>query len=214
MSEIRHIVFDIGNVLLRWDPEIPFRRLIPDDRERQRFLAEICTHDWNLEQDRGRSWADAETELIAQFPEQEARIRAWRAHWHEMVPGSLEETPGILDQLISNGHDVTALTNFAEDTFIEAQERFPYLRRFRGVTVSGRVALVKPEPEIYRLHADTFGLTPAATLFFDDNAANVEGARAAGWQAEQFIDAATMRADLARHGIELDRIAVDGVPNA
>lgn len=214
MSEIQHIVFDIGNVLLRWDPEIPFRRLIPDDAERQYFLAEICTHDWNLEQDRGRSWPDAEAELIGRFPEHEALIRAWRANWHEMVPGSLEETTVILDQLISNGHDVTALTNFADDTFVEAQERFPYLRRFRGVTVSGRVALVKPEPEIYRLHADTFGLTPAATLFFDDNAANVEGARAAGWKAERFVDAATMRADLTRHGVAIDRIAVDGIPGA
>ncbi|MCX5579615.1 HAD family hydrolase [Kaistia terrae] len=201
MSEIQHIVFDIGNVLLRWDPEIPFRRLIPDDMQRRRFLAEICTQDWNVEQDRGRSWPDAEAELIDRFPEHTALIRAWRAHWHEMVPGSLEETTVILDQLISDGQDVTALTNFAEDTFAEAQERFPYLRRFRGVTVSGRVKLVKPDPEIYRLHADTFGLTPAATLFFDDSAPNVEAARAAGWKAERFIDAATMRIDLARHGI-------------
>jgi 2-haloacid dehalogenase len=201
MSEIQHIVFDIGNVLLRWDPEIPFRRLIPDDAQRRRFLAEICTQEWNVEQDRGRSWPDAEAELIDRFPEHTALIRAWRAHWHEMVPGSLEETTVILDQLISDGQDVTALTNFAEDTFAEAQERFPYLRRFRGVTVSGRVKLVKPDPDIYRLHADTFGLTPAATLFFDDSAPNVEAARAAGWKAEQFIDAATMRIDLARHGV-------------
>ncbi|MCX5520009.1 HAD family phosphatase [Kaistia defluvii] len=201
MSEIRHIVFDIGNVLLRWDPEIPFRRLIPDEAERRQFLAEVCTPDWNLEQDRGRKWQDAEAALIGEFPEQEALIRAWRAHWHEMVPGSIEETPLILDALLSSGHDVTALTNFADDTFTEAQERFPYLRLFRGITVSGRIELVKPDPAIYRLHADTFGLAPAATLFFDDNAANVEAARAAGWKAERFIDAATMRADLARHGI-------------
>ena len=186
---------------LRWDPEIPFRRLIPDDTQRRRFLAEICTPDWNVEQDRGRSWPDAEAELIGRFPGHTALIRAWRAHWHEMVPGSLEETTVILDQLFSSGQDVTALTNFAEDTFAEAQERFPYLRQFRGVTVSGRVKLVKPDPEIYRLHADTFGLTPAATLFFDDTAVNVEAARAAGWKAERFINAATMRADLARHGV-------------
>ena len=201
MSEIQHIVFDIGNVLLRWDPEIPFKRLIPDEAQRQYFLAEVCTPDWNLEQDRGRSWQDAEAELVGQFPKHEALIRAWRAHWHEMVPGSIEETTIILDQLISAGHDVTALTNFADDTFVEAQERFPYLRLFRGVTVSGRVELVKPDPEIYRLHADTFGLAPAATLFFDDNPVNVEAARAAGWKAEHFIDPATMRADLARHGV-------------
>jgi 2-haloacid dehalogenase len=201
MSEIQHIVFDIGNVLLRWDPELPFRRLIPDAAERRRFLTEICSPDWNLEQDRGRSWPDAEAERIDRFPEHEAMIRAWRANWQEMIPGSIEETTVILDELVSAGQDVTALTNFADDTFAEALERFPYLRQFRGVTVSGQVGLVKPEPEIYRLHAETFGLTPAATLFFDDTAVNVEAARQAGWQAERFVDPATMRADLARHGV-------------
>jgi 2-haloacid dehalogenase len=201
MSEIRHIVFDIGNVLLRWEPEIPYRRLIPDEATRRRFLTEICSGDWNKEQDRGRNWPEAEAALIERFPEHEALIRAWRANWHEMIPGSLAETPEILDELIAAGQDVTALTNFASDTFAEALERFPYLRLFRGITVSGEIGMVKPEPEIYRLHAETFGLAPAATLFFDDTVANVEAAREAGWQAERFVDAATMRADLARHGI-------------
>ncbi|ODT06104.1 MAG: 2-haloalkanoic acid dehalogenase [Kaistia sp. SCN 65-12] len=201
MSEIRHIVFDIGNVLLRWEPEIPYRRLIPDEAARRRFLTEICTGDWNKEQDRGRSWPDAEAALIARFPGHAPLIRAFRANWHEMIPGSLDETPEILDALVAAGQDVTALTNFASDTFVEAVERFPYLRLFRGITVSGDIGLVKPDPEIYRLHAETFGLTPAATLFFDDTAANVDAARDAGWRAERFVDAATMRADLARHGI-------------
>lgn len=201
MNEIRHIVFDIGNVLLRWEPEIPYRRLIPDANARRHFLTEICTGDWNKEQDRGRSWPDAEAALIARFPEHAPLIRAFRANWHEMIPGSLDETPEILDELVASGQDVTALTNFASDTFVEAVERFPYLRLFRGITVSGDIGLVKPEPEIYRLHAETFGLTPAAILFFDDTAANVEAAREAGWQAERFVDAATMRADLARHGV-------------
>ncbi|WP_029075728.1 HAD family hydrolase [Kaistia adipata] len=210
MNEIRHIVFDIGNVLLRWEPEIPYRRLIPDDAARRHFLREICSGDWNKEQDRGRSWPDAEAALIARFPEHEPLIRAWRANWHEMIPGSLDETPDILDALVAEGRDVTALTNFASDTFVEAVERFPYLRLFRGITVSGDIGLIKPEPEIYRLHAETFGLTPAATLFFDDTAVNVEAARQAGWQAELFVDAATMRADLARHG--LGRAAAAGLP--
>ncbi|BCP52599.1 hydrolase [Kaistia sp. 32K] len=201
MSEIRHIVFDIGNVLLRWDPEIPYRRLIPDETARRRFLTEICTGDWNKEQDRGRGWADGEAVLIERFPEHEPMIRAFRANWHEMIPGSLAETPAILDTLVAAGQDVTALTNFASDTFVEAVERFPYLRLFRGVTVSGDIGMLKPDLEIYRLHAETFGLTPASTLFFDDSPANVEGARQAGWQAELFVDAATMRRDLARHGV-------------
>lgn len=201
MGEIRHIVFDIGNVLIRWEPERLYRRLIPDAAERAHFLAEVCSHEWNLEQDRGRAWEEAEALAIARFPDKAGWIRAFRGEWHEMVPGSIDGTVEMLNALIDGGRDVTALTNFADDTFAEALERFPYLARFRGVTVSARVRLVKPDIAIYRHHAGAFGLDPAATLFFDDSAANIAGARAAGWQAERFVDPATMRADLARHGI-------------
>jgi HAD superfamily hydrolase (TIGR01509 family) len=120
-----------------------------------------------------------------------------------MVPGPIEESAAILEALIAEGYDVTALTNFAEDTFIEAQTRFPYLATFRGITVSGKIRLVKPDVAIYHHHAETLALDPAATLFFDDMPANIEAARAAGWNAERFIDPATMRADLARYGISV-----------
>lgn len=201
MTEIRHIVFDLGKVLIRWDPEAPYRRLIPDADERRRFLTEVVTHEWNLEQDRGRSWADAEAALIAKHPHHAELIRAFRANWWEMVPGQIDETVTILDQLIEGGADVTALTNWAPDTFMEAEARFAFLARFRGITVSGRVGLVKPDAAIYRHHAETFGLAAAATLFIDDNPANVAAARAIGWQAEQFVGAEQLAADLRRFGL-------------
>ncbi|MCX5497469.1 HAD family phosphatase [Kaistia dalseonensis] len=203
MAEIRHIVFDIGNVLIRWQPELLYTRLIPDEAARKAFLANVLTHEWNLEQDRGRSWEEAEAEAIAAHPEHETLIRAWRKDWHDMIPGPIDETVIVLDQLIENGHDVTALTNFAEDTFAEAVARFPYLDTFRGVTVSARIKLVKPDIAIYDHHARSFDLDPAATLFFDDMPVNIEAARKAGWNAEQFVDAETMRADLARYGVKL-----------
>ena len=201
MTEIRHVVFDLGQVLIRWEPENAYRRLIPDDTDRRRFLAEVVTHEWNLEQDRGRSWADAESVLIAEHPHHAELIRAFRGNWWEMVPGLIDENVEILEGLIDNGVDATALTNWASDTFTEAEERFPFLSRFRGITVSGRVKLVKPDLAIYRHHADTFGLTAANTVFFDDNAANVEAARAHGWQAEQYVSTDTLRADLRRFGL-------------
>jgi len=201
MSEIRHVVFDLGQVLIRWDPEAPYRRLIPDADERRRFLAEVITHEWNLEQDRGRSWADAEAALIAEHPQHADLIRAFRANWWEMVPGQIDETVSIVEELIEGGVDVTALTNWAADTFAEAEATFPFLARFRGITVSGRIGLVKPDAAIYRHHADTFDLTAANTLFIDDNAANVAAARAAGWTAEQFVSADVLRADLRRYGL-------------
>ncbi|MBN8999955.1 MAG: HAD family phosphatase [Rhizobiales bacterium] len=203
MPEIRHVVFDIGNVLIRWDPDLLYSRLIPDESERSRFFEDVGIHEWNLEQDRGRGWSEAEDAVIAQMPHYEEQIRAWRRHWHEMVPGPIDETVEILDALIARGIDVTALTNFADDTFAEAVERFPYLGRFRGVTVSARVRLVKPDLAIYRHHAESHDLDPAAILFFDDMPANIAAARAAGWNAERFVDPATMRADLARYGIAL-----------
>jgi len=198
---IRHIVFDLGRVLLRWEPDLPYRALIPDAAERERFLNEVCNSAWLLKTDLGETWPDAEADLIARFPADEAMIRAFRRNWHAMVPGEVEGAHRILDALLAAGHDVTALTNFGADTFDEVTPRFPLLRKFRGVTVSGKVRLVKPDPAIYQHHTRVFGLDPAATLFFDDVARNVAGARRAGWKAEVFTNPEQARADLARYGI-------------
>lgn len=199
---IRHIVFDIGKVLIHYDPELAFADLIADRAERLHFLSAICSPQWNIEQDRGRSWREAEDLLIAAHPAHEKHIRAFRANWHKMVPHALDESVEILNRLMAEGHDVTMLTNFAADTFKEAQLRFAFLSQTRGVTVSGEIGLLKPQREIYEAHARNFGLEPAATLFIDDSAENVQGAIAAGWQAVLFEDAQKLRADLRQHGID------------
>ena len=201
MTEIRHIVFDIGKVLIHYDPDLPFRRLIPDAEQRRWFLDNVCTNDWNVEQDRGRTWPDAEALLIERHPGHADNIRAFRAHWHEMVPYAYEDSVVIMLGLIDRGWDVTLLTNFATDTFAEARRKFPFLDRARGVTVSGEVGLIKPDRAIYERHAAEFGLEPSATLFIDDSAKNVQGAIAAGWQAIQFEGAEKLRADLTRLGV-------------
>lgn len=201
MSEIRHVVFDLGQVLVRWDPEAPYRRLIPDAAERRHFLTEVCGHDWNLEQDRGRGWREAEAVLIARHPDKADLIRAYRANWHEMIPGPIEKNVAILDELLSKGVDVTALTNWAADTFDEVSERLPFFARFRGVTVSGKIRMVKPDPAIYHHHVATHGVEPRATLFIDDSPRNVEGARAVGWNAELYVSTEKLREDLKRYGL-------------
>jgi len=195
---VRHIVFDIGKVLIHYDPNIPYSRLIPDEAERAAFFETVCTHEWNLEQDRGRGWSEAEALLIDQFPDKAELIRAFRLHWHEMVSHSYDDSVDIMLDLIQQGHDVTMLTNFAADTFSEAKEKFPFLKVPRGVTVSGEIGLIKPDRAIYDTHVASFDLDPAACLFIDDSEKNVEGAIAAGWQAVQFTDAQRLRADLAR----------------
>lgn len=201
MTEIRHIVFDIGKVLIHYDPDLPYSRLIPDAEKRRWFFDNVCTSEWNIEQDRGRAWADAEALLIARHPDEADNIRAFRRHWHEMVPHHYEDSVALMLGLIEDGRDVTMLTNFAADTFAEARAKFPFLDRPRGVTVSGEIGLIKPEKAIYDRHAAEFGLDPSASLFIDDSAKNVQGAIDAGWQAVLFEGAEKLAADLRRLGV-------------
>lgn len=202
-SEIRHIVFDIGRVLIHYDPQIPYSRLIPDEGQRKWFFANVCTPDWNIEQDRGRKWEDAEALLIEDYPQQEELIRAFRKYWHEMVSHAYVESVAIMERLIANGRDVTMLTNFAADTFKEARKLYPFLDLPRGVTVSGEVGLIKPDLAIYEKHSRDFALEPARTLFIDDSDKNVEAARMAGWNAVLFTGAEKLKGDLAAHGVAL-----------
>lgn len=129
MSEIRHIVYDIGKVLIHYDPDLPFSRIIPDPVERRWFFDNVCTSEWNIEQDRGRTWEEAEALLIADFPEHENSIRAFRRHWHDMVPHAYDDSVALMEGLVDAGHDVTMLTNWASDTFREARGRFPFLEK-------------------------------------------------------------------------------------
>ena len=204
---IRHVVFDIGKVLIHWDPHLPYRDLIADEGERNLFLSEICSPAWNLEQDRGRDWGEAEAELIARHPERADLIRAFRREWRRMVPHAYDRSVAILHGLLRRGTDVTLLTNFAADTFLEAEAIYPFLVETRGVTVSGRIGLIKPDLAIYEHHAEAFGLDPAATVFIDDSLANVEGARAAGWRALHFTDGERLAGDLAALGLPVEEAA-------
>ena len=201
MPAINHIVFDVGQVLIFWDREIPFRHLIPDKDRRKWFLDEVCTPEWNLEQDRGRSWQEAEADLIARYPDEEIAIRGFRKHWVEMIHSAVEGSVAIMQALVERGHDVTLLTNFHQDTFSLAKEKYPFLKQARGETVSGEIGLIKPDRAIYEHHVSSHGLDPEATLFFDDSQKNVDGAKAAGWQAELFTEPDQMAQDLRKHGI-------------
>jgi 2-haloacid dehalogenase len=203
MTSVKHIVFDIGQVLIHYDPAAAFRDVIPDAAERKWFLDNVCTHDWNVEQDRGRKWAEAEALLIADFPDREHQIRAFRKNWHQMITHSIDGSVVIMRKLLADGHDVTMLTNFASDTLREAWERFPFLTESRGVTVSGDIGLIKPDRAIYDHHVAAFELQPSATLFIDDSPKNVAGAKAAGWQSVQFVNPETLKADLNNLGVRV-----------
>lgn len=201
MSDIRHIVFDVGKVLILWERDRPYRDLIPDPVERQRFLDEVCSMEWHLTLDDGAGIDDAVAGLVERFPHQAELIRAYKSRWLDTIPGAIEGSVAILEALVAQGHDVTALTNFNQDLFRITQGEYPFLNLFRGVTVSGEQRMSKPDPAIFEHHARAFALTPEATLFFDDSARNIDAARKAGWNAELFTTPEQVRVDLKRYGI-------------
>jgi 2-haloacid dehalogenase len=200
---VTNVVFDIGNVLIRWDPHLLYDPIFGDRADATRFLAEICDPAWNLEQDLGRSIAEGIAERIERYPHWIDEIRAWDERWHEMVPGVVEGMPEILEQLRADGVPTFAISNFSAEKYAETVERFPFLGGFRDAVVSAHVRLIKPDPAIFRLFLDRNGLDPADCLFVDDVPANVEGARGVGLRAVTFESAERFRADLAEHGIRV-----------
>jgi 2-haloacid dehalogenase len=200
-TPIKAVVFDVGGVLLDWNPYYLYRGLLPDDAAIATFLAEVTTHEWNFKQDAGRPWPEAVAELVAQHPRHEALIRAYDERWAEMVSGTIDDTVAIFRELKKTGVPVYGLTNFSEAKWLVSLEEWPVLQEFDGVVVSGIERVVKPSPEIYELLLDRFGLEAGSTFYTDDVMHNVEGARAVGMQAEQFVGAATLREQLVARGV-------------
>lgn len=197
------VVFDIGNVLIEWDPRHLYRQLFSDGDEMEWFLTHVCSNEWNRRQDAGRAWADAEAELIPRFLQFAEQIRAFRARWPEMVPGPIPGMFELLEGLQAADVPLFAITNFAADTFEMTQARFPLLRQFKGIAVSGSLGMLKPEPGIYRWLIETYGIDPNSALFIDDSLANVEGARALGFHAHHFTGKAGLMPALGALGIDI-----------
>ncbi len=192
-----NIIFDIGNVLLRWDPRFLYRKIFADEAEMEWFLSHVCNSEWNLEQDRGRSFGEAVRELTIRHPAHAEAIAAYDARWPETLPHAIEESVAILEELQARGTALFAVTNFNGEKFRETQARFSFLAHFRDVVVSGDEGLVKPDPAIYRLLMERNSLAASQCLFIDDSEANVRGARAIGMQAHHFRSAAGLRQALA-----------------
>ena len=200
MPKIDTVVFDIGNVLLDWDPRHLYRKLF-DDRERMEwFLANICTPAWNIEQDRGRSFAEAIDLLVEHHPQWEREIRAFDERWEETVAGEIAGSIALLHRL-KGKVPLYAITNFSREKYAVALERFAFLKHFDGVVVSAHERLLKPDAAIYRLFLDRYGRRAEHCLFIDDSRKNVDGALAVGMQAVHFRGAAGLAADLARFGL-------------
>jgi 2-haloacid dehalogenase len=200
-QRINAVVFDIGGVLLDWNPEYLYRQLIDDDEERRWFLTEVCSPEWNAAQDAGRTWADATSELSARFPEHTNLIDAYDRRWEEMVAGPIEGSVAVLEDVRRAGVPTFALTNFSAEKWDVAKDRWGFLDNFDGQVVSGAVGVMKPDPEIYRILLDRHGLEPSLTFYTDDLVRNVEAARQLGIAAELFVNASTLRRQLIDRGV-------------
>lgn len=186
------VVFDVGNVLIRWDPMNLYRKMFAQEAQARWFIDTICTMDWNLEQDRGRAWREAVATLSAQHPDWAQEIAAYDTRWAEMLDGAIAGSAAILETLKARGEKVYAITNFSAEKWPVACGMFPFLTLFDGVIVSGDERLLKPDPAIYARLMDRHGLAPERCIFVDDSLKNVEGARAVGMSAHHFTDAASL----------------------
>ena len=191
------LIFDLGGVLIDWNPEYVFRELIPDTDRRKFFFDHICTHDWNVEQDAGRRIAVATQLLVEQHPEWESEIRAYYGRWEEMLGGPIVETVELLREIRDRGtHRLLALTNWSNETFPVALSRYDFLQWFEGIVVSGDEQTRKPFPEIYETLLRRYQVDPAQAVFIDDVLKNVQGAENVGIRGIHFQHAAGLRQTL------------------
>ena len=195
---IENIIFDLGGVLVDWDPKYLYNKVFNYDQEKLNwFLENICTNDWNVEQDAGRSLAEATNLLIEKHPEQELYIRMFYDRWQEMLKGEIKGTVKILEQIKQkNQKQLYALTNWSAETFPIALERFDFLELFKGIVVSGTEKTRKPFDDIYQILLRRYNLTASASLFIDDNRENVEAARRNGLIGIHFQDPNQLRSEL------------------
>lgn len=196
------IIFDLGAVLVDWNPRYLYSKIFSTPEEIEHFLENVCTSDWNEEQDAGRSLAEGTELLVTQHPSFEPQIRAFYGRWKEMLGGPLHDTVEILKQLKATGrYKLYALTNWSDETFPIALMEYEFLHWFDGIVVSGKEKLRKPAPEFYQLLLDRHTVDKAHTIFIDDNLRNVKAAEEIGIESIHFQNAAQLEKELKERGI-------------
>lgn len=203
MSEasVEAVVFDLGNVVVRWDVRALYRKIFTDEVEMERFLADVWTEAHNLRCDAGETFAAVTAEVIAAHPEFEAQIRAAGDRWIETIPGPVDGTFDVMAELSAAGVPLYGLTNMSMESFPQLEVMYPELALLRHVVVSGQVGVTKPDPAIFDILVERTGITPASTVFVDDSPVNTAGAAAQGFATVTFSDASSLRAELATLGL-------------
>jgi 2-haloacid dehalogenase len=199
---IEAVVFDLGGVLIDWNPRHLYRKLFHGDEDRmEMFLAEVCTQDWNEQQDAGRSWMDAIDILAREHPDQRGLIEAYYLRWEEMLGSPIQETVDVLGELRGTGVHLYGLSNWSAETFPIARRRYPFLGWFDAMTISGEIGIRKPDARAFQHLLTLHTLEPTSTVFVDDSEANVAAAHELGMIAIPFTSGKRLRDELRSLGL-------------
>lgn len=190
------VIFDVGGVLVDWDPRHLYRKVFEDSMEMERFLAEVCTWEWHHRHDAGVPFAESIPALSNAFPEHEQMIRLWDERYLDMIVGEIDGVVEVVRDLHAEGTRLLLLSNMPSEVWTPLTERFDWFELFDAAVVSGDEKIVKPDPAIYRILVDRHGVDPGSTAFVDDREENVEAAAALGFDAVLFTDASALRTSL------------------
>ncbi len=197
----RAVIFDLGGVCIEWDPRRLYRTLLADDAAVDAFLTEVAFLEWNHLQDAGRPFAEAVAELSGRYPHHAELIAAYPERFTETLGDPIAGTVELIGELKEAGTRLLALTNWSAELFHHGRAKMPFLDGFEAVVVSGELRLAKPDPRIFRHIVERYQLDPAATVFVDDSARNVDAAARVGLDAIRFTDPAALRGELAERGL-------------
>jgi len=203
MRRISSIVFDIGGVLIDWNPRHLFRKVFDSEAEMEWFLANVCTYEWNVQQDGGKLFSVATAELQEKFPEYSDKIALYYGRWEEMLDREIKGTVEIFRKLKSAGMPLYALSNWSHEAFPVAYNRYDFMKEFDGLVVSGYEKLLKPDHAIYRVLINRYSINPEESVYIDDNRPNADAAAELGFNAIHFRSPDQLREELARLGLEV-----------
>ena len=203
MAKIRTVVFDIGGVLIDWNPRHLFRKVFESGEEMEWFLANVCTYEWNVQQDGGKLFSVATAELQEKFPEYNDKIALYYGRWEEMLNGEISGTVEIFRRLKSAGMPLYALSNWSHEAFPVAYNRYDFMKLFDGLVVSGYEKLLKPDHAIYRVLMKRYNVNPAESVYIDDNKPNADAAAELGFNAIHFTSPEQLRIELKALGLSV-----------
>lgn len=201
MQTLKNIVFDFGGVLIDWNPVYLYKKVFADKDEMNHFLENICVYSWNLRQDAGQPLTEATLEKQKEFPEYADEIAMYYGRWEEMLGGTIDENVRLI-KLLKQKYKIYGLTNWSAETIPFAIKRYDFFNDLDGMVVSGEEKLVKPDPKLYQILLQRYAITPAESLFIDDNADNIETAKNLGFKVIHYADGVDLEKELKRMGVE------------